>query len=217
MEQEILKTWQKKVIDFLVSFPGFENFYLTGGTTLAAFYLQHRISDDLDFFSYDDIDPIFIHDLATKIKNFLGASEMRFSRLYDRYQFFYLIGDNKEEIKIEFAKYPFLQVEPIKIFNGLSVDSERDIAVNKLAAILDRFDPKDFVDLYFLLPKFSLNELKKGIEMKFGIKTDPLFLGSELSKVRRIEALPKMIKPLTVEELKDFFMSEIKKISSEII
>jgi predicted nucleotidyltransferase component of viral defense system len=216
MEQEILKNWQRKVIDFLVSFSGFEKFYLTGGTALAGFYLRHRISDDLDFFSYGDIDSIFIHDLANKIKNFLGASEMRFSRLYDRYQFFYLI-DNNEEIKIEFAKYPFLQVEPMKVFNGLSVDSERDIAINKLAAILDRFDPKDFVDLYFLLPKFPLSELRKGVEMKFGIKIDPLFLGSELSKARRIEALPKMIKPLTTGELKDFFSSEIKKISSEVI
>lgn len=217
MEQEILKNWQKKVIGFLISFPGFEKFYLTGGTALSAFYLHHRISDDLDFFSYCDIDSIFIHDLANKIKNFMGVSEMRFSRLYDRYQFFYLIGNNNEEIKIEFAKYPFLQVEPIKVFNGLFIDSERDIAINKLATILDRFDPKDFVDLYFLLPKFSLNELRKGVEIKFGIKIDPLFLGSELSKARRIMALPKMIKPLTVDELKNFFLSEIKKISPEII
>lgn len=217
MEQEILKNWQKKVIGFLISFPGFEKFYLTGGTALSAFYLHHRISDDLDFFSYGDIDSIFIHDLANKIKNFMGVSEMRFSRLYDRYQFFYLIGNNNEEIKIEFAKYPFLQVEPIKVFNGLFIDSERDIAINKLATILDRFDPKDFVDLYFLLPKFSLNELRKGVEIKFGIKIDPLFLGSELSKARRIMALPKMIKPLTVDELKNFFLSEIKKISPEII
>ena len=28
-----------------------ENFYLSGGTALSAFYLQHRYSDDLDFFS----------------------------------------------------------------------------------------------------------------------------------------------------------------------
>lgn len=216
MEQEILKSWQKKVINFLISYPGFEKFYLTGGTALAAFYLHHRFSDDLDFFSYEKIDPIFVHDLANKIKNLIGALEMRFSRLYDRYQFFYLI-DKNEEIKIEFTKYPFLQVEPMKVFNGLYVDSERDIAINKLAAILDRFDPKDFVDLYFLLPKFPLGELRKGIEIKFGIKVEPIFLGSELSKVRRVEALPKMIKPLTIEELKEFFSSEIKKLSSEII
>lgn len=27
------------------------NFYLTGGTALAGFYLHHRYSEDLDFFS----------------------------------------------------------------------------------------------------------------------------------------------------------------------
>lgn len=215
MEQEVLKDWQKRVIQFLISVPGFEKFYLTGGTALAAFYLRHRVSDDLDFFSYDDIDSIFIHDLANKIKNFLDASETRFSRLYDRNQFFYLSGG--EEVKIEFTKYPFSQLEPVNNFEGLFVDSEHDVAVNKLAAVLDRFDPKDFVDLYFLLPKFPLEKLRDGVEKKFGIKVDALFLGSELSKVRRVAALPKMLRPLTVEELKDFFAKEIKKLSPEVI
>jgi len=30
------------------------NFHLTGGTALAAFYLQHRYSEDLDFFTGDE-------------------------------------------------------------------------------------------------------------------------------------------------------------------
>jgi len=28
-----------------------ENFFLTGGTALSAFFLQHRYSEDLDFFT----------------------------------------------------------------------------------------------------------------------------------------------------------------------
>ena len=90
MEQEILKDWQKKVIQFAAGLPDFSKFYLTGGTALSAYYLQHRISDDLDFFSGEEIDPIFVHDLAQKIKSLLDVSEMRFSRIYDRWQFFYL-------------------------------------------------------------------------------------------------------------------------------
>jgi len=30
-----------------------KNFFLTGGTALSVFYLQHRVSDDLDFFSIE--------------------------------------------------------------------------------------------------------------------------------------------------------------------
>jgi predicted nucleotidyltransferase component of viral defense system len=41
-------------------------------------------------------------------------------------------------------------------FFTVRVDSEYDIAANKLMALVDRFDPKDCVDLYFLLQKFLL-------------------------------------------------------------
>ncbi len=215
MEQEILKDWQKKATEFVASTKELNDFYLTGGTALAAFYLQHRISDDLDFFSYSEFDPIFIHKISSELKNVLVASQMRFSRLYDRFQFFYQLND--EETKIEFSKYPFRQLNPVNTINGLRVDSEEDIASNKLMAILDRFDPKDFVDLYFLLQKFDLQVIRSNAEKKFNLKIQPLSLGSELSKVRRIEVLPKMLKPLTIEELKDFFSEQIKKLSAEII
>lgn len=215
MEQEILKDWQKKATEFVASTKELNDFYLTGGTALAAFYLQHRISDDLDFFSYSEFDPIFIHKISSELKNVLVASQMRFSRLYDRFQFFYQLND--EETKIEFSKYPFRQLNPVNTINGLRVDSEEDIASNKLMTILDRFDPKDFVDLYFLLQKYKLQEIKNKAEKKFNLKIQALLLGSELSKVRRIEVLPKMLKPLTIEELKDFFSEQIKKLSAEII
>ena len=32
------------------------DFYLTGGTALAEFYLHHRYSEDLDFFSENEVD-----------------------------------------------------------------------------------------------------------------------------------------------------------------
>lgn len=32
-----------------------QEFYLTGGTALSAFYLQHRLSEDLDFFTNNDV------------------------------------------------------------------------------------------------------------------------------------------------------------------
>ena len=34
-----------------------DNFYLSGGTALAEFYLNHRLSEDLDFFSEKEFDP----------------------------------------------------------------------------------------------------------------------------------------------------------------
>ena len=60
MEQEVLKNWQKRVIALVASTPELGHFYLTGGTALSGYYLQHRISDDLDFFTEDDLDTLFI-------------------------------------------------------------------------------------------------------------------------------------------------------------
>ena len=215
MEQEILKPWQKKAIDFIFSKSELSNFYLTGGTALAGYYLYHRISDDLDFFSLDDFDSLSIHAIAEELREIIGTEKVRFSKLYDRNQFFYLVGE--EEYKVEFTKYPFKQLEGINNINGARIDSKFDIAVNKLITITDRFDPKDFVDLYFLLQEYPLDKLKEGVLSKFNTKLDPITIGSSFIKVRNITALPKIIKLFTVEELKEFFNSEAKKLSPLVI
>lgn len=215
MEQEILKEWQKKAIVFIFSKSELSNFYLTGGTALAGYYLHHRISDDLDFFSFDDFDSISIRSTAEELRKIMGADKIRFSKLYDRNQFFYSVGS--EEYKVEFTKYPFKQLEKVGVFDKARVDSEFDIAVNKLITITDRFDPKDFVDLYFLLQKYPLTKLQEGVSGKFNTEFDLLTIGSSFAKVRNIGALPKMAKLLSVEELKEFFNSEAKKLSSLVI
>lgn len=217
MEQEILIPFQKQIINLFSRTEKLSDFYLSGGTALAAYYLYHRFSDDLDFFNYKNFDPIFIHSFSKEIQSEIKIKKTVFSRLYDRYQFFYEVDGG--EIKVEFTKYPFSQLELPQIINGVKVDSLRDIAANKLAALLDRFDPKDFVDIYFILKfeNFTLNQIKNDVEKKFSMEIEPLFLGSEFSKVKRVKSLPKMIKPLTVKELKDFFSKEAQKLSSDII
>ncbi len=97
--------------------PKLADFYLTGGTALAAYYLHHRISDDLDFFSFNEPDIIFIHEFVNKLKVELAAETVRFEKLHDRNQFFFVLGE--DELKVEFTKYPFEQLENSKIREGL--------------------------------------------------------------------------------------------------
>lgn len=213
--QKILTSAQKSVLNAVANEPRMADFYLTGGTALSAYYLHHRISDDLDFFCSKELDIVFIHDFVQKLRGGIGAGKVRYEHLYDRNMFFLDLAD--DELKVEFAKYPFVQLEKPEMIDGLKIDSLRDIGANKLMAALDRFDPKDFVDLYYLLQSTNLETLRKDAETKFGIKIGGIFLGSELSKVRRIEALPKMLKPLTRKGLKDFFSQQIKGLSPEIL
>src|SRR3989338_300271 len=47
----ILTDFQEEIIRELSSTPLKDSFFLTGGTALSAFYLEHRYSEDLDFFT----------------------------------------------------------------------------------------------------------------------------------------------------------------------
>ena len=214
MEQTILKPWQKKVITLVAGEQKMAGFYLTGDTALAAYYLRHRLSDDLDFFCFEEADNIFLHAFAELIKTEISADSSRYERLYDRSQYFFLV--DQAELKVEFSRYPFKQLENSELTGGLKIDSFRDIAANKLMALIDRFDPKDFIDMFFILKKAKLTDVRKDVELKFGVKIDNIFLGGEFAKVKRIEALPQMISPITKEELKKFFEDLAKKLSPEI-
>ncbi|OGC03643.1 hypothetical protein A2276_07230 [candidate division WOR-1 bacterium RIFOXYA12_FULL_43_27] len=215
MEQAVLTETQKTAIKTVGSEPKLSGFYLSGGTALSGYYLQHRWSDDLDFFTDQKPDLVFLHSFIEKLKATIGANSVRYERLNDRNIFFLQTG--REELKMEFSEYPFPQLEKSVVKDGIKIDSLRDIAANKLMAMLDRFDPKDFVDLFFLLKGFKLDTIRKDVEKKFGIKVDDVFLGGELAKVKRVEALPKMIKKITAQELKDFFSQKAKELESKVI
>jgi predicted nucleotidyltransferase component of viral defense system len=215
MEQAVLTPAQKIVVDGVVHEPKLGSFYLSGGTALAGYYLHHRESDDLDFFVQEQYDVVFMHAFVERLKGALHATEVRFEKLYDRNQFFFVMPE--EELKVEFSLYPFKQLENPSVWGGLRVDSVRDITANKLMALVDRFDPKDFVDMFFLLQKFDVDAVRTDAEKKFGVTLSDMALGQEFAKVRRVEALPKMTKPLSVEELKSFFTKQAQKIRPSII
>lgn len=214
MEQTILTPWQEAVLKLVNEKRELADFYLSGGTALAGFYLQHRFSDDLDFFSFEEVDPILVEQTANELGAALHA-RTRYEKLHDRRIFFF--ETDGKELKIEFSQYPFRQLEPVEIMEGVRIDSLRDIAANKLAALLDRFDPKDFVDLYFLLQHMTMETIWQDAQKKFSLSISPLFLGSELSKVKRIEALPRMVKPLTTDELRAFFTNQAKQLLPNVL
>lgn len=215
MGKEILTDPQKAALAFIAHEPRLSSFYLSEGTALAAYYLHHRVSDDLDFFTPEAPDIVFLHELGEQLKQRLKARAVNFQRLYDR-NIFEFLGEFGV-LKVEFTKYPFPQLEPPTIINEVRVDSFPDVSANKLMAMLDRFDPKDFADLFFIFKKRSLQTVWRDAEKKFDITIDPLFLGAELAKVRRVAGLPHMMQQLTVEELKAFFSDRARELKGSIL
>ncbi len=186
------------------------NFYFTGGTALSSFYLHHRYSDDLDFFSLQKIDEQSILALVnkwSKIHDFTFES-----RFVDVVYGFGLNFKNDQSLKLDFAYYPYKQVEITKTQGNIQIDSLTDIAINKLLVISQRTDVKDFVDLYYLLQEFSLWDLREGVKQKFNVETEPLLLAADFLKVEDFDFLPKMIKKLDISELKSFFRKKAEEI-----
>lgn len=181
-----------------------DQFYFTGGTALSVFYLQHRYSEDLDFFSenefsYEEI-LSYVEQWAKKL-NFSFKAEPK-----EVVKMFFLDFENGASLKVDFGHYPYKRIEKGLIFEGIEVDSLLDIAINKLSTVNQRSNAKDFVDLYYLLEKFTLWDLMEGVKIKFRQELDPWLLVADLEYVASgFETLPRMIKPLTLDELKSFF------------
>ena len=70
------------------------------------------------------------------------------------------------------------------------VDSIENIGANKLTAILGRTEPKDFVDLYFILRAgYSFDDLLAKAQTK-DLGLHPFYLAGSLRQVRNFRRLP---------------------------
>lgn len=215
MGQDYIFTKEQKIILDEIGNSAFlkSNFYFTGGTALSAVYLNHRISDDLDFFSERKFDNETILQLVEEWKS---KNNFTFnSRFREVVYIFDLIFDDNTKLKVDFGYYPYKRIEKSLIWNGIEVDSLLDIAINKLLIISQRFEVKDFVDLYYLLEEFTVWDLIDGVKVKFGQKLEPFILASDFLKVEEFDYLPKMVKPLTIEQLKDFFRKKAIEVGKQ--
>jgi hypothetical protein len=131
-----------------------ENLRLDGGTALAAFYLHHRESEDLDFFC----DPPFNaaafgeavqeHVRAAGIEiSSQGRANLSISRLLAQSP-----DRPEQQVKIDLVLQSPFRLEPLDdTVNGIQIPSYRDICAGKLHAVCDRFAERDFIDLHVIL------------------------------------------------------------------
>jgi predicted nucleotidyltransferase component of viral defense system len=174
-------------------------FYLTGGTALAEYYLQHRLSEDLDFFSEEEFDIQAINIFFAKNKKFLGIKKVDIQQSFNRNLIFlYLKND---VIKTEFTYFPFPRIEKKIKRNKLFVDSLEDIAVNKLFTIYQKPRSRDFIDLFLIIKKtgWKITGLIKKAKIKFDWHIDYLQLGSQFMLAETVKDYPRMILKLKNE------------------
>ncbi len=195
------------------------NFYLTGGTALAEFYLHHRLSEDLDFFSEGEFEPQDISIFLEKIKTKGRIDKVEFQQSFNRNLFFLDLTDG-DKIKTEFTYFPFTRIEKKQKINNLYIDSLLDIAVNKVFTIYQKPRSRDFIDLYMILQNdksLLLADLIKKAQIKFDHHIDPIQLGTQYMKAKELKDFPKMIIDIKENIWQDFFINEAKKLSDDIM
>jgi len=131
-----------------------ENFVFSGGTALAAFYLGHRLSDDLDFFGKHMAQDIYLSEIEgilEKKKFHIDAV----NKIYDRCIF--SIQEDGEQIKMEFVPLYFKRLQQPTHHDALNIYIEnlKDLTANKIMAMADRFEIKDYVDIFFIAQKMN--------------------------------------------------------------
>lgn len=215
----IITNLQKGVLSVFSQIPDCENFYLTGGTALSEFYLGHRLSYDLDFFtSKSDLIPSFSEAME------VGLEKEGFSVVAVRkFQIFVELKlSGKEEKTVIHLAYdsPFRFAPPVDSTFGVKVNDYTDIIVDKLLTFFGRAEPRDAVDLFFILKKEDVWRLL-GLAPQKDPGFDLYWLTVALEKVRtfpdEIAQWPvDMLVEVNVRELKGKFLSLAHEIMDKI-
>lgn len=214
----ILSENQKKLLDILSQEKSIcAHFYLTGGTALAEFYLHHRLSEDLDFFSEQEFDPQSISIVLKKIQQAAGIRKIEYQQSFNRNLFF--LHTDAAIIKTEFTYFPFPRIEQKEKIGELFIDSLIDIAVNKIFTIYQKPRSRDFIDLYLILtndPEITIDSLIEKAKIKFDNYIDPVQLGAQYMKVKELKDYPRMLEKLDETVWQEFFIKEAEKLSDKV-
>lgn len=202
MYPEAINDQTRAVLEKIGQSPISNQFYLAGGTALA-FYLGHRKSIDLDFFSKE---PFLNQKIKDRLPS-LGQFKL------DHEEEGTIIG-SLDAVKVAFFKYTHPLLMPPNNYQGVSLASEQDIAAMKIDAVSSRGSKKDFIDIYFLLEKYLLDELIGFFERKYSeIQYNKLHILKSLIYFDDAdqEPEPRMLKKFNWPEAKKTIEAKVKK------
>lgn len=202
------KILRRSHLNILNNLPDFvrREYVFSGGTALAEYYFQHRLSDDLDFFCLQADCTISVDALFSSMQK-IGPTQ--YEKTHGRVIF--STESCGEIIKSDFCPLYFKRLNPPVLGSrGYLVDSIEDIAANKLLALCGRNEPKDFIDVYFFYKiagynvptMIALAERKALQAYKYLINLD------RAEKIVFDRHVYKMIAEFDETELKDYFRQQ---------
>lgn len=214
----ILTSQQAIALKLLAQTDLADTFYFSGGTALAHYYLQHRTSEDLDFFRAEEFDPQSIVVRLQSFRTQLGYTDFHYENSFNR-NLYFLHFKNGDVLKLEFTYYPFPQIEVPMKKDGLLIDSVLDIAVNKLFTIAQKARGRDYYDLFCISQKYTYNleKLRTLAKQKFDWHIDPLQLATRLDAVDHYLDDPILNKKFDQKKLIHFFQQQALGLREQIV
>lgn len=136
--------------------PELSQMRLVGGTALALQY-GHRQSIDIDFFGEMTNTP---DEIINKMSEFGDCVVLN-----NQKSILQLVVSGVKVDVIDYSLYKWIDSPVCE--NGLKLASVQDIAAMKINAIEGRGSRKDFIDVYMLLKKYSLDEILGFYKQKY--------------------------------------------------
>jgi predicted nucleotidyltransferase component of viral defense system len=201
MFEEVLSGTTRRYLALLAEKGLSTPFYLGGGTAVAL-HLGHRLSNDLDFYCPEHFN---VAVLDARLHDFEVYRRERLSE--DT-----LLGA-LEDLRISFFWYRYQLMEEPVIALSTRILRLPDLAAMKIEAIAQRNTKRDFIDLYFMAHEADITP-QKAIEYhraKFAglnINQTHLILSLGYFEEADDDIMPKMLIPVSWEEVKRYFARE---------
>ena len=146
---EILNPFHRKVPKIFAAIEESRAFYFSGAMALSAYYLHHRLSEDIDMFCPEEnLIPI----MAVKFPNALisqgvGVKTVRsFGSFWEG-----ILKEGEQEIRFQLVYDTPFRLGELSEKDGIYVHALDDLAAGKLLALFARSEDRDFIDVYFLV------------------------------------------------------------------
>lgn len=193
------------LLNKLMQLPMLKSLRLVGGTALAL-QIGHRKSVVLDFFGSFPIESL---DFEVLLHEFLNVTSLKRSEKINIF--------NINNIKVDFVNYKYPWLSDAVYHDGIRLASLEDIAAMKLAAIMGRGSKKDFIDLYFLLEKFTLQQMLGFYQQKYADAAGYMLLKSlTYFEDAETEPQPEMLFDVSWQQIKHFLCEAVESYTTSL-
>lgn len=189
-----------ELLKSLMQEPVFNDMRLVGGTALALQY-GHRQSIDLDFFGDLTCEQEKTQEILSKYGKVTVLKETKNIRIY--------VVDNIKVDFVHYSCYPWL--EDAIFEDGIRLASPKDIAAMKINAIEGRGTRKDFVDVFFLLKHYSLQEILSFYKAKYPNYSDfRAMMSLTYFEDAEMQPMPKMFNNTSWPDMQKVIIEKVK-------